>query len=66
MKQLKDVSQREEMQEENEWEEAIPPRSVLHSSEKEKYPRIFYFILTFLFLVLTIALIAWGYHLHEG
>lgn len=58
-----DESQQKSVQED--WEEPIPPRRVLHASDKEKYLRIFYFILTFLFLLLTILLTIWGFHLIE-
>lgn len=46
----------------DEWEE-IPPRRLLHSSEREKYPRYFYLLLTLLFFMLTLALTVWGYRL---
>lgn len=67
MQQMNDNNRRnDERMPEDEWEEEIPPRRMLHPSEKEKYPKLFYFSLTFLFLVLTVVLIIWGFHLIDG
>lgn len=44
-------------------EEAVklPPRSSLHSTERNKLTRIFYTSLTLIFIALTVSLIVWGF-----
>lgn len=44
-------------------EEAVelPPRSVLHQTDRTKLTRWFYRILTLTFIVLTVALLLWGF-----
>lgn len=39
----------------------LPPRSSMHSSERNKLTRIFYSSLTIVFIALTISLIVWGF-----
>lgn len=44
----------------------LPPRRVLHPSNKGKLTRIFYVSLLLLFVGLVIGLIVWGIRLKEG
>lgn len=41
----------------------IPPRSTLHPSNRYRMLRIFYGVLTFLFISLMVGLFLWGYRL---
>ncbi|MEB3102793.1 hypothetical protein [Ferviditalea candida] len=47
-------------------EMSLPPRRVLHPSNKGKLARIFYGSLLLLFVGLVIVLIVWGIHLKES
>jgi cell division protein FtsL len=39
----------------------LPPRRMLHRTEKNKLTRFFYTMLTIVFIVLTISLLLWGF-----
>lgn len=49
-------------------EEAVnlPPRRVLHRTEKNKITRFFYKVLAYIFILLTISLLVWGFLLPNG
>jgi hypothetical protein len=40
----------------------LPPRKTVHPSEKGVWMRRFYLTLLWLFILLTVALLLWGYH----
>ncbi|MNI28547.1 hypothetical protein D3C85_1889650 [compost metagenome] len=44
----------------HEEEHYLPPRKVIHPSEKGKYTRIFYQTLLWLFISLVVGLTIWG------
>lgn len=41
----------------------LPPRNTVHSTEKEKWTRIFYQSLLWTFILLVIGLLVWGWKL---
>jgi hypothetical protein len=40
----------------------LPPRRIVHPSDKQKVVKIFYTTLLVMFVLLTAGLIAWGFH----
>lgn len=54
----------EQFAEDDDSEEArmLPPRSLIHPSEKGKWTRRFYQLLVLLFILLLVGLLLWGDH----
>lgn len=44
----------------------LPPRSIVHPSNKAKITRVFYMSLVLMFIALVISLIIWGANLKEA
>lgn len=61
---MNDMQNRRNQNEREDDEYALPPRSTLFPSEKNKVTLFFYRSLFVIFLLLTAALIGWGIMLH--
>ncbi|NOU97589.1 hypothetical protein GC093_30835 [Paenibacillus sp. LMG 31456] len=44
----------------------LPPRNAVHPTEKEKWLRIFYRTLLWLFILLVVGLLVWGWRKVKG
>lgn len=58
------VSTADELQS-NGTEERLPPRIMRHAGKKSKRAKIYSIVLFWLFFLLTVALIVWGYKLSD-
>ncbi|GAA4870437.1 hypothetical protein GCM10023310_57510 [Paenibacillus vulneris] len=58
-----DMSAQNKQGPEEEWEEEhfLPPRSTIHPTEKERWLPVFYRTLLWLFILLVIGLLIWGW-----
>ncbi|OXM88095.1 hypothetical protein [Paenibacillus rigui] len=45
---------------------SLPPRKALHSTERERWLRIFYRTLLWLFILLVVGLLVWGWRRVRG
>ncbi|CAM3570475.1 hypothetical protein [Marinicrinis lubricantis] len=52
---VKDDNEREEKA-----ADSLPPRSAVHPSQKGRWVKIYYSVLLFIFILLTVSLMLWG------